>query len=149
MLADTPIAYITTYAEAEAYPDELWMERCTLGATSDEQSTYLGVAGDEVVAMGVGLRRPQRQRNRKVDVLVIVSVFVEAAYRGTGVADRLMAAIEEWGRSWGAPTVTLWVTETNDRAAAFYRRIGFGDTGDRTRMGPTSDLFEIRLEKPL
>lgn len=149
MLDDTPSAYITTSAEAAAFPDDVWIKRCIVGANSDEQATFLGWSGDDVVAMGVGLRRPQRKRVRAVDVLVIVSVFVGVEYRGSGVSDRLMAAIEDWGASWRAPVSTLWVTETNGRAKSFYHRIGYRPTGDRTEMGPDSGLFEIRLEKPL
>lgn len=149
MLEDTPTAYLTTLAEAVARPDEVWIERCLTGATGEEQATFLGWSGEDVVAMGVGLRRPQRKRFRSVDVLVIVSVFVAVEHRGSGVGDRLMASIEEWGASWGAPVSTLWVTETNERAKSFYSRIGYRPTGDRTQMGPDSHQFEIRLEKDL
>lgn len=149
MLADTPMAYITTYDEAAAFTDEVWIERCVVGSAGSTQGTFLGWSQDDVVAMGVGLCRPQRRRLRSVDVLVIVSVFVDADHRATGVAGRLMAAIEAWGISWGAPVATLWVAETNGRAAAFYHKIGYRPTGDRTPMGADSDLFEIRLEKDL
>lgn len=149
MLLDTPSAYITTFEQAAAFPDEVWIERCEDGATGDVQATYLGFDGDDVVAMGVGFRRPQQQNRGTSDMLVIVSVFVAPTHRGSGVADRLMAAIEDWGRSWGARLVALGVTETNDRAKAFYERIGYQPTGERTPMGEGSSLFEVALEKTL
>lgn len=145
MLADTPDAYITTLEEAESYPDSVWMERAETGSMGSAQATFLGLDGDVPVAMGVGLRK----RRLRKDILVIVSVYVSPAHRATNVASDLMGAIENWGSGWKALASSLWVAENNDRAKAFYTRIGYQPTGDRTRMKPDSDRMEIRLEKAL
>lgn len=145
MLADSPAAYVTTLAEAEAHPDSVWIDRAQVGSESTVQATYLGMVGSDVSAMGVGLRRDQDG----TDVLVIVSVYVTARHRGSGIADDLMAAIESWGSSWGAPIATLWVNEKNSRAKSFYTRRGYDSTPDRIRMDPQTDQYEIRLEKRL
>jgi ribosomal protein S18 acetylase RimI-like enzyme len=47
------------------------------------------------------------------------------------VADRLIEAVAQYAREHGASCVTLWVTEINARAKAFYQRIGFVPTGAR------------------
>lgn len=145
MLADTPGAYITTLDEAKSFADSVWMERSEKGSAGSEQATFLGFDGDVPVAMAVGLRK---RRGRK-GVLVIVSVYVSPALRGSGLASDLMGAVESWGSGWKAPAASLWVAETNDRARAFYARLGYEPTGDRTRMKPGSDHMEIRLEKSL
>ena len=146
MLADSPDAYITTLDEASAFPDELWMERAERGAAGEEQATFVGIADDGApVAMAVGLNRPQG----RTKVLVIVSVFVTPSFRGTSLAPRLMMATETWGAGWGAPRSTLWVAETNPRARAFYRKIGYRETRDRMPMVQGSPRIEIRLQKRL
>ena len=49
----------------------------------------------------------------------------------------------------GAGTVTLWVTEVNDRARAFYRRLGFAPTGARQLVWPEEpDHWEEELALP-
>lgn len=49
-------------------------------------------------------------------------MWVSPALRGRGVADRLLRDACEHARREGAASITLWVTEMNDRARAFYRR---------------------------
>ena len=145
MLVDTPGAYITTLDEATAYPDSVWIERAEKGSTGSVQATFIGFDGDVPVAMAIGLRK----RRAREDVLVVVSVYVAPAHRGTNLASELMGAVENWGSGWKAPAASLWVAETNDRARAFYTRLGYQPTGDRANMKPESDQMEIRLEKPL
>jgi ribosomal protein S18 acetylase RimI-like enzyme len=49
-------------------------------------------------------------------------------------------------RQSGATSVTLWVTEVNGRARAFYRRLGFVPTGDRQVVRPEEpDHWEEKL----
>ncbi len=145
MLTDSPDAFITTLDEATSYPDSEWIDRAEQGSVGSSQATMLGLDGDVPVAMAVGLRR----RSGRKDILVIVSVYVSPTHRGTGLAADLLRAVEAWGSEWKAPTSTLWVAETNDRARALYIKLGYRPTGDRTRMKPGSDRMEIRLEKPL
>ena len=58
-----------------------------------------------------------------------------AGARG-GLADRLIGAVAGHARDQNAPTLTLWVTDGNDRARAFYRRAGFRSTGRRQQVRP-------------
>lgn len=144
MLADTPSAYLTTLAEAAAFEDHVWIDRAVDGSAGDRQATYLGYDQMNPVAMAVGLNRDVGG----VAGLLVFSVYVKAAHRGTAVASELMAAVEDWGRSWKAPLATLWVTETNERARGFYEKIGYHPTGDRKAIPRSSDI-ELRLEKHL
>ena len=145
MLADTPQAYITTLEEAEAYPDSVWRDRAKTGSVGVREATFLGFDGDVPIAMAIGLRK----RRLREDILVIVSVYVSPAYRGTHVATDLMCSVESWGSDWKAPASSLWVAETNGRARAFYTKLGYLPTGDSMQMKPGSDRTEIRLEKGL
>jgi ribosomal protein S18 acetylase RimI-like enzyme len=66
----------------------------------------------------------------------LVSMWVSPAARGRGVADDLVAAVCGCARADGAKRLTLWVTDVNARAQAFYQRLGFRSTGRRQLVRP-------------
>jgi ribosomal protein S18 acetylase RimI-like enzyme len=81
----------------------------------------------------------------------LVSMWVRPEARGAGVADRLVAAVLAHAKAAGAAQVTLWVVIGNDRARAFYQRMGFMPTGRRQvypRAG-TTDLDEEEFARTL
>jgi ribosomal protein S18 acetylase RimI-like enzyme len=55
----------------------------------------------------------------------VADVAVSADARRMGVGSALMNAGEAWARDRGLPTLSLDVWSTNDRALAFYRRLGY------------------------
>jgi len=57
--------------------------------------------------------------------------YVDRAWQGQGVAQRLMAATIEAAVDRGAGTLWLCVWERNLRAQAFYRKSGFEDRGEK------------------
>jgi ribosomal protein S18 acetylase RimI-like enzyme len=57
-------------------------------------------------------------------------VYVDRAYRGTGVAARLLSEAEQQIAAAGHDVAWLAVVVGNDRAQAFYRRHGWADEGD-------------------
>jgi ribosomal protein S18 acetylase RimI-like enzyme len=60
-----------------------------------------------------------------------------------------MVEILRWAREEaGAARVRLFVMETNDRAAAFYRRVGFVPTGATMAYPPNPALTEHEMEYP-
>ena len=144
-LADSPSAFATTLAEAEAYPDSLWQERAVAGAEGHDQITVLAVSGETAIGMTVALGRP----HRVLDVVPIVSVFVSPSHRRQGIAVRLLNLAEDWARDQGGTRTSLWVEELNDAARGFYRSIGYVATRDRQAMPSEPAMCEIRLEKAL
>ena len=62
----------------------------------------------------------------------IVRFYVDRPWHGRGVAQALMAAAADLGRLRGSRTLWLGVWERNDRATAFYRKVGFTDVGTQT-----------------
>ena len=144
-LVDTPSAYATTYDEAMAFPDSLWIERAMASVAGVEQLTVLGFDGDKAVSLAIGLLR---QRHDAL-VTVVVSVYVTPSVRGTGTADRMFPLIYEWGEAQGSTESSLWVEETNARAVGFYERLGYTMTLDRARIPNDSGLFERRMTKDL
>ena len=144
-LADTPSAYATTYEEATAFSDSLWIERAKASVAGVEQLTVLGFDGDKAVSLAIGLLRERHDAL----VTVVVSVYVTPSVRGTGTADRMFPLIHAWGEAHGTTEASLWVEETNARAIGFYQRLGYTMTLDRARIPNDSGLFERRMKKKL
>lgn len=57
-------------------------------------------------------------------IVFIDSMVVTEAQRGKGIGEALVRAAIEWGRAHGATTLELTVWEFNQRARAFYERLG-------------------------
>lgn len=55
----------------------------------------------------------------------LVALYVVPAYRGSGLADRLVAEGLSWATERGFERVQLYVTTSNQAAHAFYRRCDF------------------------
>jgi RimJ/RimL family protein N-acetyltransferase len=52
---------------------------------------------------------------------------------GTGVAERLVSACDDWAREAGAGALVLSVIDWNEPAARLYRRLGFSRVPERDR----------------
>jgi N-acetylglutamate synthase len=55
----------------------------------------------------------------------LYDLAVTPAARGTGAGSRMITSLLHWGRSHGAHTAYLQVRDTNVKAQALYRRLGF------------------------
>jgi ribosomal protein S18 acetylase RimI-like enzyme len=67
--------------------------------------------------------------------------------RGEGLAEALLLEIERWAGKRGHDQLTLEVHEHNQRAQAFYRRMGFNDTGDRVPYPLAPHEYEVVMTK--
>lgn len=70
---------------------------------------------------------PQIQDNYSLELW---RFYVDAAWRGTGLAQDLMQAVFENSRNLGGRSLWLSVWEHNPRAIAFYRKSGFDPAGE-------------------
>ena len=145
-LKDTPIAFAEAYDASVGKPDSFWQGRATTGATSESACTLVAVENGRFIGMTVvvldGAGRP---------VADLFGVYVTPARRGRahGVADALFAAAVAWARGHaGVERIRLFVTEGNDRAAAFYRRLGFVPNGVTEPYPLDPDVTEIQMELP-
>ncbi|HMQ29809.1 MAG TPA: GNAT family N-acetyltransferase [Chloroflexaceae bacterium] len=74
-------------------------------------------------------------------------MFVRPAFRGRGLAGRLLATLEGVARERGAPLLRLETGVHQREAIALYRRYGFAPTGP---FGPyNEDPLSLFFEKPL
>jgi ribosomal protein S18 acetylase RimI-like enzyme len=135
-LAEAPYAFSSTVAREQGFTEQTWRERAGSGRT------FGAWDGGTIVGLASGLPEDGQWQ--------LVGMWVSPKVRGTGVADRLVAAVCELARQSGFTSVTLWVTEVNDRARAFYRRLGFAPTGGRQLVRPEEpDQWEEELTLPL
>jgi len=132
-LAEAPYAFASNLAREEAFADETWRERAGSGRT-------FGAWHDGVI-VGLATGFPEEQPTG----WHLVGMWVAPEHRGQGVADQLVGAVCELAKEAGAVSVTLWVADVNDRASAFYRRLGFVPTGKRQELRPGEWEEELSL----
>ena len=79
----------------------------------------------------------------------LISMYVRPQDRGTGVADLLVDAVAGWADERGAVSVVLAVRTSNERAQAFYRRLGFEEVGPAdAQPGEPPEVVMRRLAGP-
>jgi ribosomal protein S18 acetylase RimI-like enzyme len=131
-LAEAPYAFSSTIAREQEFTERTWRERAGSGRT------FAAWDGDTIAGLATGLPEDGQWH--------LVGMWVSPKVRGTGTADRLVAAVCDLARQSGFTSVTLWVTEVNGRARAFYRRLGFAPTGGRQLVRPDEpDHWEEEL----
>jgi ribosomal protein S18 acetylase RimI-like enzyme len=144
MLADTPLAYLESLAQAAAHPDEFWQNRARSGS-SDRSITVVAVTPH---GRWVGSMTALAFEDGADPWLVGVYVAPGARGSAAGVTDALLAPIEDWSRTRGS-ALLLEVNEENPRAIAAYRKRGFVETGRRRPYPLDPRLRELEMRKSL
>nr|MDT0660250.1 GNAT family N-acetyltransferase [Micromonospora sp. DSM 115978] len=143
MLADAPLAFLETLADAAARPHAEYAARIAASAhgdrlaqfvAADGTGRFVGHAGGHALA-----DRPQ--------VTMIFAVYLTPAHRGTGLLTALIDAVAAWSLAAGRPELMLEVLVGNDRAVRAYRRIGFSDTGVRVPHPVMPALTELHMHR--
>lgn len=142
-LADAPDAFGTTHAEALARPDAWWIEWAQRSAESDEQAMVLAWDGGAAVGIA-GVFRHDDGKGWQV-----ISMWVDPAHRGCGVARALLEVAVAFAEARGAGEVILSVTDGNDSARRLYESYGFADTGvdEPLRSNPALTVRDMRLSR--
>jgi ribosomal protein S18 acetylase RimI-like enzyme len=146
MLADTPIAYGETLAEALALDEAEWRFRAQRAASPENTSI---VAIDDATGRWVG--NMSGYVNHDGDPTPrLVGVYVHPDFRGRthGIADALLDGVERWATAHGN-SLTLHVHEDNLRATDFYRRHGYEPTGAVEPYVIDPSRLEIVMRKSL
>jgi GNAT superfamily N-acetyltransferase len=142
MLADSPLAFLETLAEAAARAHADFRRRIVLASTgpalaqfvADPGGPLIGHAGGTVLAGEPG-------------TTVVFAVYVTPARRGTGVLENLVEAVAAWSRSVGRTELMLEVVVGNDRAVRAYEKLGFTDTGVRVPHPVIPELRELQMRR--
>ena len=102
-----------------------------------DRGAHLGRA--TLAGHGVGLARSRKAR----DGTHVESLWVHPAYRGWGVATRLLHELLWIEREHGVTQLFVWVFDSNTAAQSLYRHLGFKPT---ERRPITDGRIEVRLE---
>lgn len=119
-----------------------WREAITEAEHTDRARVRIGLLDDEPV--GFVYVRPTPDADAPRDIELRVLYTLQKAH-GTGLGRKLVDAALEHDAAW------LWMLEGNDRAEAFYKKLGFRREGEplsRTWPGGHRDLRLVRDEQP-
>jgi ribosomal protein S18 acetylase RimI-like enzyme len=138
-LRESPLAFVERYADAVAQPDAYWRDRIARAAAGTASSTIVADAAGTFVGTASCFVEPGGAH--------VVGVYVTPDWRGRdGVADRLLAAVVAWARDEvHADRIRLYVLADNGRARAFYRRVGFTESGATMAYPPDPTYTEVEL----
>ncbi|MFI6760516.1 GNAT family N-acetyltransferase [Micromonospora sp. NPDC050417] len=151
MLADAPLAFLETVAEAAARPHAEYAYRIRQNASRSDVVAF--------VAELPAARKLARTAGRFVGhvgghalpnepgLTVIFAVYVTPARRGTGLLADLIEQVAVWSRAAGRPELMLEVVVGNDRALRAYQRLGFVDTGVRVPHPRVPALTELQMRR--
>ncbi|MCX4747301.1 GNAT family N-acetyltransferase [Kitasatospora sp. NBC_01287] len=150
------LAFLDTYEQAAARPDEFWQDRAAGAAEGRTSRQFVAEAADGrwLGTVSVLVERSGTETFfgdvPEVSQTHIVGVFVRPEARGTGLTQELFRAALAWSWSLAEPRidrVRLFVHEDNPRAEALYAKVGFKRTGFSISAAkqPTSSEIELAL----
>lgn len=143
MLADAPLAFLETVAQAAARSHADHVARIAENSVGDLAAQFIAVADGRLVAHAGGTAIAEEP-----GVTVIFAAYVTPAWRGKGLVAALVDAVGAWSRRVGRPDLMLEVVVGNDRAVRAYERVGFVDTGVRLPHPTIPTLTELQMRRP-
>jgi ribosomal protein S18 acetylase RimI-like enzyme len=120
-LGDSPGAFLANYEVEARYGEREWRE-----LASGRLQWFVASGRGGVIGL-VAARRPSGDTGE----WYVESMWVAPGRRRTGVARRLLQALDDALRMEGVRTMFLWVLSDNDAARRAYQRLGFVSTGRR------------------
>ncbi len=108
------------------------------------------VAEIDGIVVGFAGTAPTRDEDIPPETAELVMINVLEEHAGQGVGRALMETVERHWHGIGAEAAVLWVLADNDRARAFYTRLGWvpdGATG--TYEVPGAAIPQLRMAKRL
>ncbi|AGZ46432.1 GNAT family N-acetyltransferase [Actinoplanes friuliensis] len=142
MLADSPLAFLETLAQAAARPHADYRRRIVQASTGGQLAQFVADPGGRLTGHAGGTVLPEEP-----GATVVFAVYITPAQRGTGVLGRLVDAVAEWSLAMGRPELMLEVVVGNDRAVRAYERLGFQDTGIRVPHPVVPGLKELQMRR--
>ena len=135
-LRDAPDAFETTAEEAERLAESDWRERL------EGRAAFVAEAGGALVGLVSGI--PSHHAGQAE----VISMWVQAEWRGQGAGDELVEAVIAWAIAEGFTGLRLWVTDGNERAERLYARHGFTRTGEQQPVRKTARM-EFAMARPV
>jgi len=142
MLADSPLAFLETIADAAARPHAEFAARIAGMSTGRRSAAFVAEVDGRVVGHAGG-----QAAYGEPGVSVVFAVYLTPAWRGSGLLAALIAEVADWSRAAGRPELLLEVVVGNDRAVRAYQRLGFVDTGVRVAHPVLPTLRELQMRR--
>src|SRR3954468_20755671 len=96
MLADSPLAFLETLAQAAARPHEDYRRRIIQASAGRALAQFVADPGGRLIGHAGGTVMPEHP-----GVTVVFAVYITPAHRGSGVLGELVEAVARWSRSVG------------------------------------------------
>jgi RimJ/RimL family protein N-acetyltransferase len=137
-LAEHPEAFSSSYEEQKDRTIEEWQNRLQPSPTGDHG--YFGAFDGERLVGIVGFYRHNGEKlSHKASV---ISMYVDPAYRGKRLGERLMHTLMEHVRAvGGVEQLLLTVVSDNTAARRLYDRCGFVPYGEEKRALKVGDRY--------
>ncbi len=129
--AEGDLLAVAALVTSLGYPTKTDQMRGRMGRITrhPDHATFVAVADGRVVGIVGAYVTPSYEHDEPTGRLTAM-VVAESA-RGTGIGARLVAAAEDWVRARGARVMMLNSHSRREGAHAFYRRLGYAETGKR------------------
>lgn len=142
MLADSPLAFLETIAEAAARPHAEYAARVAGSAVGRSRGQFIAEQDGRFVGHAGGIIAPAEP-----GLTVIFAVYLTPSWRGSGLLGDLIEAVAAWSRECGRRELLLEVVVGNDRAVRAYERLGFVDTGVRVPHPTVPAMTELQMRR--
>lgn len=142
-LRTVPLAYGSTYEREAAFTDDDWQRRAVRSGEAGDEITVVATVRDRWIAMARG----SASHDDPADAY-LTAVYVDAAWRGRGIARGVSARVVDWARERRFARVLLHVADWNDAARRTYASLGFVATGATEPLPhePTVTELEMALD---
>ena len=169
MLADSPLAFLETLAQAAARPHADYKRRIVQASTGGQLAQFVADPGGRLNGHTGGGRLTSHAGGGPLvghtgggrlighaggtvlpedpGATVVFAVYITPAQRGRGVLAALVDAVAEWSVAMGRDELMLEVVVGNDRAVRAYERLGFEDTGLRVPHPVVPGLRELQMRR--
>ncbi|MEV4707840.1 GNAT family N-acetyltransferase [Actinoplanes sp. NPDC049316] len=142
MLADSPLAFLETLAQAAARPHADYRRRIVQASSGGQLAQFVADPGGRLIGHAGGTVLPEEPA-----ATVVFAVYITPTRRGQGVLASLVDAVAEWSLTVGRRELMLEVVVGNDRAVRAYERLGFEDTGVRVPHPVVPGLRELQMRR--
>jgi RimJ/RimL family protein N-acetyltransferase len=142
MLADSPLAFLETLAQAAARSHDAYRARIAQAAAGTQLAQFIADPGGPLIGHAGGTVLPEEP-----GTTVVFAVYLTPAYRGGKVLAELIDAVAQWSRAARRSELMLEVVVGNDRAVRAYEKLGFEDTGERLPHPVIPTLTELRMRR--
>ncbi|GIF11132.1 GNAT family N-acetyltransferase [Actinoplanes teichomyceticus] len=143
MLADSPLAFLETLAQAAARSHEGFRQRLAMSASGPDLAQFVVDPGaGPLTGHAGGTAIPDEPQ-----VTVVFSVYLTPASRGGKLLPGLIEAVADWSTAAGRHELMLEVVVGNDRAVRAYQKLGFEDTGLRLPHPTVPVLTQLQMRR--